>query len=457
MAEKILVADDSLTIQKVIAITLANTDYELVECLSHKELVSSLESNEFDLVLLDFNLSDSKTGYELGKEIKNLSSKTSILAMLGTFDSVDEGELAESGISDKIVKPFESEKFIQKCRSLIEGTTEEVEVDLDSSESFGSAETETEEIEEEIEEIGSDWVVDSPKPEDESSSTLEQDDQKPIVANFDDNVAKDALSEEMNSWGMEVPSVIGEETEFGVFPPKIEEHSEIIVDDGLDTALEELSDELSEEALPSESDLVYPEFDSTDDFSLEESDEGEEDEDVTDPSFEMPADFNSTEDLSSAIDEEIDGDDFWAVDAEDIEPTSEVESISEPLEEQVSTADNDLSFDKTTDLNDLEDIAEEEVDQIFTDLENEIDSEKESYHVEESIPAQNFSTPAAAVEFDSDEIISEVKSAITPVLEELVKKFCKDKIEQVAWEVIPDLAENLIKKEIKDIANSLEN
>ena len=49
MAEKILVADDSLTIQKVIAITLANTDYELVECLSHKDLVSNLESNEFDL------------------------------------------------------------------------------------------------------------------------------------------------------------------------------------------------------------------------------------------------------------------------------------------------------------------------------------------------------------------------------------------------------------------------
>ena len=58
------------------------------------------------------NLSDSKTGYELGKEIKSISENVSILAMLGTFDTIDESELSSSGIGDKIVKPFESEKFI---------------------------------------------------------------------------------------------------------------------------------------------------------------------------------------------------------------------------------------------------------------------------------------------------------------------------------------------------------
>ena len=442
MAEKILVADDSLTIQKVIAITLANTDYELVECLSHKDLVSSLESDEFDLVLLDFNLSDSKTGYELGKEIRNISKTVSILAMLGTFDTIDESELSSCGIGDKIVKPFESEKFIQKCTALIDCSSEQVDVHLDI--------VKTEEIEdtgiveeEALDEIGSDWVVDSPTPEDESSSILDEGDQKPIVATFDDDSAKDALSEEINSWGIEVPAVIGGEVEFGVFPPKIEASSSIVSD-------EASIEENTEESLPADSDLVYPEFDSSDDFNLE--DESDADEDITDPSFEMPADFNLVEDLSNAVEEEIDSDDFWAVDAPETESSEEL--ILAPVE---SIIEDDLSFDNSTELEDLEDIAKDEVDQIFTDLENEIDSEKESYHVEESISASRLSAPAAAVDFDSDEIIEQVKSAITPVLEELVKKFCKEKIEQVAWEVIPDLAENLIKKEIKDIATSLEN
>ncbi len=41
------------------------------------------------------------------------------------------------------------------------------------------------------------------------------------------------------------------------------------------------------------------------------------------------------------------------------------------------------------------------------------------------------------------------------MIEEMVRHFCQQKIEQVAWEVIPDLAENIIKKELKEIAESV--
>ena len=49
----------------------------------------------------------------------------------------------------------------------------------------------------------------------------------------------------------------------------------------------------------------------------------------------------------------------------------------------------------------------------------------------------------------------EIKNALKPVLEEIVKKYCSRKIEEVAWEVIPDLAENLIRSEIKEISHRL--
>ena len=120
MSEKILVVDDSLTIQKVISITLASQRYNLVECHNENELITMLQTDEFHLVLLDFTISENKTGYALAQEIKQVRPGCSIMAMLGTFDPVDEQGLTEAGIDDYIVKPFESEKLIVKCRELSE-------------------------------------------------------------------------------------------------------------------------------------------------------------------------------------------------------------------------------------------------------------------------------------------------------------------------------------------------
>ncbi len=414
MAEKILVADDSLTIQKVISITLSNTDYELVECLNESDLIQQLEVDNFDLILLDFNLSDKLSGYDLAKKIKELAPNAEILAMLGTFDTIDDYQLSDCGIGDKIVKPFESDKFIQKCRMLLDSKGELSEISLDDSESFS-----LEEVEEEDDNIiGEDWVVDSPKPSDSSSAILSKSDQEPEELVFNETIAEDALSEEMKGWGIEVPNVIGAENKFGVFPPKIEaqEVSEALAEDDLDEI-------------------------SMNDFSSDDTEE--EDLDATDPSFQMPQDFLSESETSNSLEEEIDKEDFWAVDGDS---------------EDITFDDNKNSFDNTptASIEDLDDIAEEEVDQIFADLESEIDSEKESYTIENMAPANNRS-PAIEVDIDTNEIVEKVKEAITPALEELVQKFCREKIEQVAWEVIPDLAENLIKKEIKEITSTLEH
>ena len=423
MAEKILVADDSLTIQKVISITLSNSDYDLVECLNEDDLIKKLEIDNFDLVLLDFNLSEKLSGYDLAKKIKEVSAETEILAMLGTFDTIDDYQLSDCGIGDKIVKPFESDKFIQKCRSLLESKGEPTSVnfdDADEEESFSV--DENEEIEEDNV-IGSDWVVDSPKPSDNSSATLSKSDQEPEELVFDEAVAEDALSEEMKGWGIEVPSVIGSESQFGIFPPKIEGQEETAVfEDQADVSdLDDISFEQASNEVDVEDDL-----------------------DATDPSFQMPQDFIKESDSTPSIEEEIDKEDFWAVD--------------DTSSEEVSFEEGKNSFDTTptAKMEDLDDIAEEEVDQIFADLESEIDSEKESYTIE-NLDTSNNRSPAIEVDIDTDEIVAKVKEAITPALEELVQKFCREKIEQVAWEVIPDLAENLIKKEIKDITSTLEH
>ena len=109
MTSKIIVADDSTTIQKVVRITLASEPVEIIECLVDENLMEISKSNDFDLLLLDFNLSESKSGYQLARELREAGVNAPIMAMLGTFDSIDESELASCGIDDRIIKPFESD------------------------------------------------------------------------------------------------------------------------------------------------------------------------------------------------------------------------------------------------------------------------------------------------------------------------------------------------------------
>ena len=66
--------------------------------------------------------------------------------------------------------------------------------------------------------------------------------------------------------------------------------------------------------------------------------------------------------------------------------------------------------------------------------------------------------PAASAEnssFSDEQLENILKEKMTPMIEQLVKEYCQSNIERIAWEVIPDLAENIIKKEIESITKSV--
>jgi PleD family two-component response regulator len=72
MNHKVLLADDSLTIQKVIKITLAQQPYDITECSTEEELFHKIADVQPKIVFLDFNLSEKYTGYELTTKIKSI-------------------------------------------------------------------------------------------------------------------------------------------------------------------------------------------------------------------------------------------------------------------------------------------------------------------------------------------------------------------------------------------------
>ncbi len=120
MAKKILLADDSITIQKVISITLASEDYELVVVGDGDSAVSRAREIRPDLVLADVAM-PGRNGYEVCTAIKNDAAlkNTPVLLLAGTFEPLNREEAAKAGADDSIVKPFESQELIDKVRELI--------------------------------------------------------------------------------------------------------------------------------------------------------------------------------------------------------------------------------------------------------------------------------------------------------------------------------------------------
>jgi DNA-binding response OmpR family regulator len=309
MMHKIIVADDSQTIQKVIKITFAQHEVELVPCLSEEDLMKNM-GDDISLILLDFSLSETKSGYDLAKILNENFPVVPILGMLGTFDSVDEEKFRASGYADKVVKPFETEKFIAKCEALL---NHEIE-DEGYEEEEGPLEAD------EFRE----WSVES-NAEKPFEATEVEEEAVPSELTNSYMVNKDELTSELDSWGLQNnESTSANEESYGEdlteesdvtnyydeYPPVIESSEQIT------------SKFLSAENLISDEDLDDDETAVDEDLEVEEC--------------------TTDEDQEYQPDEENEAD-FWAIDADAVE--EEVETQDGQVVE-VLADDNDQDEDE---------------------------------------------------------------------------------------------------------------
>ena len=121
MSYKMLLADDSITIQKVVTIIFANEDYELTIVDNGSAALDRAREIVPDIILVDA-LMPGMTGYEVCSEARHdpLLRDIPLLLLVGAFEPFDEGKARESGADDYISKPFESQHLIDKVRNLIE-------------------------------------------------------------------------------------------------------------------------------------------------------------------------------------------------------------------------------------------------------------------------------------------------------------------------------------------------
>jgi CheY-like chemotaxis protein len=121
MSNKLLLADDSITIRKVVGIIFANEDYELSVVDNGGEALRKAREISPDIILADVVMPD-KTGYDVCTEIRNDPdlSHVPLLLLAGAFDPFDEEKAKQCGADDFITKPFESQQLLEKVKKLIE-------------------------------------------------------------------------------------------------------------------------------------------------------------------------------------------------------------------------------------------------------------------------------------------------------------------------------------------------
>ncbi len=121
MAKRILLADDSITIQKVVELTFSDGDYEVTAVNNGNKAIQKLSEMRPDIILSDIIMPE-KNGYEVCEYVKSHPEFRNIPVILltGTFEPFDPDRADKAGCDAVVTKPFESQSLIHKVEELIE-------------------------------------------------------------------------------------------------------------------------------------------------------------------------------------------------------------------------------------------------------------------------------------------------------------------------------------------------
>jgi DNA-binding NtrC family response regulator len=115
----ILVVDDEAAIRENLDLLLSDANYRVTLADSGMEGLRHVESELFDLILLDVMMPD-KNGLEVLKEIHQISPETAII-MITAFGTIENAVSAiKAGASDYVTKPWDNEKLLLDIKNGIQ-------------------------------------------------------------------------------------------------------------------------------------------------------------------------------------------------------------------------------------------------------------------------------------------------------------------------------------------------
>jgi CheY-like chemotaxis protein len=122
----ILLADDSITIQKIVNLTFSGEGIDVVTVGNGEAAVKKIHEIRPALVLADIFM-PGKNGYEVCDYIKNDASLTAtpVILLVGAFEPFDSNEAARVKADGHLTKPFEIKVLISAVNSLISAASEQ--------------------------------------------------------------------------------------------------------------------------------------------------------------------------------------------------------------------------------------------------------------------------------------------------------------------------------------------
>jgi CheY-like chemotaxis protein len=116
----LLLVDDSVTIQRVIELTFADEDVQVIAVSDGDQAIARLQVSPPDIVLADIGM-PGKNGYEVAQYIRQTPALAQIPVVLltGAFEPVDQARATEAGCDGVLAKPFEPQLVISRVKELL--------------------------------------------------------------------------------------------------------------------------------------------------------------------------------------------------------------------------------------------------------------------------------------------------------------------------------------------------
>ena len=120
MAKTLLLADGSVTIQRVVELTFAHEDVRVVAMTDGRKTMQWLANERPDIVLADVDLPDSD-GYTIAAHLRKTKrlQDVPVLLLAGAFEPVDQDRVRAAGCDGVIIKPFEPQHLVARVKELL--------------------------------------------------------------------------------------------------------------------------------------------------------------------------------------------------------------------------------------------------------------------------------------------------------------------------------------------------
>ena len=116
---KILVVEDDAGIALVLETTLTSEHFIIDVCGNAQEARAALKLTEYDLLILDWNLSDVETGLEICQTYRGAGGNTPVMLLTARVNVDNKVEALNAGADDYMVKPFDLNELIARVKALL--------------------------------------------------------------------------------------------------------------------------------------------------------------------------------------------------------------------------------------------------------------------------------------------------------------------------------------------------